>query len=279
MSTLPHRGSWEHDGFAQLPGIFPPTTVNYLRTACLQLFENENTGSLVFLKDNAAQWYEWVAQLIDRSPSLLSVITILGSYIHVLASEVWVRALGAPELAWHGDGGPLMLDISDTSQVKLQFFLTDCERDESANLVVVPGSHNRQLPENGMAETDLSRVVTVPPRAGDAILWSGDTWHAVRVNKQRQPRVSIIVAYGLMWPQPCDYVPVQGQFRKHASPLQSVLFRIAERHRFRRGTFYYPSADDPTVRLLSEKLGTLPPLPIRILRHTHLDRAAESKTI
>lgn len=252
------RERFQRKGFLFIPGALDAAEASGLRRECQALYEPERAnGGLKFVKWNVVQTNPRFLPLLDNRKVLQGLLGVLGPFIHLLSSEAWVRAVGAPPEPWHRDGGPLMRHMRDLVQVKVQFFLTDVEGRRNGNLTLIPGSHHWKMPARIRASPELDeQAKTLTVKAGDAVIWSGNMWHRVEPNAAEVDRVSVILAYGLLWVRPYDYDVLEESFLEAASPLQRLLLS----HRpqgFERGQYFYPADTEHRVRLFEERVGPI----------------------
>ncbi len=160
---------------------------------------------------------------LEHPKVLGPLISILGLNLHVLGSEIFVRALSDVPLAyWHTDGGTslqrtLLTPESQGLQLKVQIFLTDVQEDAAGNFLLLPGTQNR-LPAETLASCTIeelndpldkgelpkgAKVIRAKP--GDVIIFPYGLWHAVAPNRVR-PRKTFIFRYGQLWHRPHDYL-------------------------------------------------------------------------
>lgn len=166
--------------------------------------------------------------LVDHERILERLVSVLGPYVSLVGSEVFVRSESTTTMArYHTDGGPAMqavrLDHAHRGlQLKVQVFLTDVSEPDHGNLVVIPGSHDRvphQSDPNDVTDYWLHEANAyldrgeAPPGAvqvlaapGDALLFPYSLWHAVAPNSRGRARKSVILRYGHLWHRPFDYV-------------------------------------------------------------------------
>jgi ectoine hydroxylase-related dioxygenase (phytanoyl-CoA dioxygenase family) len=160
-----------------------------------------------------------IDQLMDHPALFPILLDLMGPYITIMGSQIYVRypSLHAADPSrmlsdWHTDAGPSLGQIHVTEDslpinLKVQFFLTDIQADNSANFCVVPGSHRTALPTK--AERALepgwprdARQLLV--EAGDVAIFPNTLWHGVSSNQQESNvRRSLTFRYGQMWSRPC----------------------------------------------------------------------------
>jgi hypothetical protein len=180
-----------------------------------------------------------LAALVDHRGTLPYLIELLGPYLSLVASEVFIRSSRPTAMIrFHTDGGPAMQQIGiDPSgqflSAKVQFFLTDVDEPDSGNFVVVDGSH-RHRPANrdphcwiDDANAFLDSGVLPPgghqilAEKGDAIIFPHALWHAVAPNRSGVARKSVILRYGHLWHRPFD----------HTEHPRELLERLSDRQR------------------------------------------------
>jgi hypothetical protein len=154
-------------------------------------------------------------ELIDHRGYFGKLVSLIGPHIQVMGTEIFVRGEAHdPITNFHTDLGQGLQQILPDDenaflQIKAQIFLTDVSDPDSANFVLVPGSHrnrvtdtnelcmvnevNREV-ESGKRLPD--RAVQVLAKAGDVLLFPHTLWHAVAPNRSGRTRYSIVFRYG-----------------------------------------------------------------------------------
>jgi hypothetical protein len=249
------RQAFGSEGFSIVPGALTAEEAARLRVACVDALAGVE-GTRVMVR-NAGQVLPEVRDLIDNPLLLRRVVTELGAFIRVIASEAVVRRAGDPGLDWHRDGGPLMRHLAGLSHLKVQVFLSPVLDSENGNLILLPGSHCGPLPPRESVPDAPAEAVTVTARPGDAVLWDAALLHRVDPNEGTTDRVSVILAYGFLWMQPYDYVGIEPSLEREGTALQRLLFgeRTEQTHP------YYPADREHRIALLSERLGPVGTLP------------------
>jgi hypothetical protein len=253
---------FDRDGVVLLPGLLSTEQVQTYAERAANLYESLGKGPYpAFLFDNAVQRDPLFLPLIDFVPTMRIVCRILGPFLQLLCSEVWIRPPSAEGIHWHRDGGFLMRHLSGLYELKVQFFLSDVHGPESGNLVLLRGSHRRPSAPGALADDAVRRKeIQLIPKAGDVAIWSAGTWHRVQPNLSPNPRISVILAYGFVWMRKYDYNGVSPALLGRLNAFQAMLLADGT-DQFQRGEYYYPTDLPRRTRILEEALGPLPGLP------------------
>jgi len=229
--TDAQRRQWEEQGYLLLPQVLSPaeTTqlldkVDELLRSCdkQQLFSQQTgAGSGAPVEDlrtfkiaAAITQTDALDSLIDHPITFPWLLTLIGPYLQLLGTEVFVRLPSPgtePLVEWHTDGGPAFSRFLPSAgnpvlQMKVQFFLTDLSGFDSGNFMLVPGSHRRHFPDREFSlASPPEGAVQLRAGAGDALLFPWSLWHAVAPNRTNCARKSITFRYGPMWSRPYDY--------------------------------------------------------------------------
>lgn len=198
----------------------------------------------LFRFSNAVQREPFFASLLSRRETLKIVYDLLGPFMHLISSELWIRPAGIDGESWHHDGYPALPGTSDILLVKVQFFLTPV-LDSKSGALLLSGS----WPSNGNDHADKAIAVTAGP--GDAIVWAGNLRHAVAPNLGTTDRVSIILGYAALPLRPYDYDQADEGFLHGATPVQKLLVS-GHIKRFFRGCYYKPGDESFRRKILDE---------------------------
>lgn len=121
--------------------------------------------------------------------------------------------------------------------VRIQFFLTDLDKPDMANFMLIPGSHSDGFPRGaakGVSGTQSGLAVpsiegTVPgeqqiiARAGDILLFHNALWHAVALNTSSVSSRSLLLAYSPLWMRIIDRQESPHRLVANASPVRKQL--------------------------------------------------------
>ena len=148
----------------------------------------------------------------------------------------------------HTDGGQAMqqIRVSETSrqlQLKIQYFLTDVAAPNSGNFTLMPGSHLRPYPEEGLAEgPHAPGAVQLCVEAGDAALFGHSLWHGVAPNLSHQSRKTLIYCYSQHCFRPFDYQQPSDALLARCTPRQRRLLGDLGQD-WRPGAYFYSPKD------------------------------------
>ena len=227
------RRQYERCGYVHLPQALISTEVAQIESLLDHLVERLSFAGQMPTEHmeadhtvrvrNAIAQEPGFANLIDHAAILPHLVDLLGPYLYLVASEVFVRSpRSTPMIRFHTDGGPAMQQISvDPSgqalSAKVQFFLTDLSEPDSGNLMVVDGSHRQRpaardphcwvqeanvLLDQGQPPPNSRQILAKP---GDAVIFPYSLWHAVAPNRSGRTRKSVILRYGQLWHRPFDH--------------------------------------------------------------------------
>ena len=161
--TQPQKQQWLEQGYLVLKEVLSADEVQKLvatvdeMDAAFRQGEDINADT-VFDKRNVMEDNDIFVALMEHPITFPVVLELLGPYIQLSMSEVIVRPPNPKDKGYlHTDGGQAMrgIRVSETSwplQVKIHYFLTALDNPDSGNFTVVPGSHNRPFPEEGVPE-------------------------------------------------------------------------------------------------------------------------------
>jgi ectoine hydroxylase-related dioxygenase (phytanoyl-CoA dioxygenase family) len=156
-----------------------------------------------------------LAELLVTPAVLALVCTTLGWNIHLYHSHVDVHpplpAPPRPVWRWHQDGGRQNLDLGGPElrprlSVKVAYFLSDVSEPGRGNMLVIPGSHRRNVlprperPELGFAEPDGHVPILAAP--GTACVFDRRIWHGRSPNVSALTRKAVFTGYTYRWIRP-----------------------------------------------------------------------------
>jgi ectoine hydroxylase-related dioxygenase (phytanoyl-CoA dioxygenase family) len=171
--------------------------------------------------------------LTDHPTVFPILLALLGPWLQILGSEIFVRTPGAgrePLVTWHTDGGPTLDSFlprrgNPILQMKAQFFLTDLASPDSGNFMLVPSSHRTTMPPDRMESAKApGGAIQLCARAGDVLLFPWSLWHAVAPNHSGRIRKSITFRYGQLWSRPYDYERLPDHVLGRMTPRRRLLF-------------------------------------------------------
>jgi len=220
------RAAYERDGFAVVRGLVPPAELPQLRAVYDGLFETRagwERGDLFDMIDTAeaggAMTLPQLAWPSRHAPWLAE--TQMTRRAHAVAAEVlgpraemvWEFAtLKPPEIGaptpWHQDEAFFTVGTPYRVALSCWVALQDVD-DVTGCMIYVPGSHREPLLPHqtigadprthgiGVVDPDLSRAVSVPLRAGDAVLHHSRTLHGAGANHSTGPRRALTLEFAV----------------------------------------------------------------------------------
>ena len=274
------RRFWHEEGYLHLKQALSPEEVNQILSNVDQTITRHvavspwlqdtetlsNFGKSSFRILNAIEKTRTIDNLIDHPKVFPIILDLMGPYIQVMGTEIFVRHPNKNFIAkFHTDCGPSMQNIfpipgNTLLQCKVIFFLTDTSSQNSANFCLFPKSHLRKssktLPNCLIPEAnDYVEKGIFPPEAiqllakpGDAIIFPWSLWHGVAPNLTSLIRRTIVLRYGQLWLRPRDYVKLSPKILKRFTLRQQRLFgdfghaqHIGKQHDYIPNDYYHPS--------------------------------------
>ena len=244
---------WQEEGYLVLRSVLSPEEVQALLATVdemdAEFREGENvTDDSLFDKRNVMEDKDIFVDLMDHPVTFPIVRELMGDFIQLSMSEVIVRPSNPKDKGYlHTDGGQAMqtVRVSGTSsplQVKIHYFLTDLEDPDSGNFTVVPGSHNRAFPVEGIKDGPyIPEAVQLCVKAGDAAVFPHALWHGVVANRSEQARKTLIYCYSHQCFRPFDYEKASVELLERCTPRQRRL--IGDIGEWKPGSYFYSPGD------------------------------------
>jgi hypothetical protein len=231
------------DGFVALPGVLDPPLVARLVAALDRVHDEEiarahvGPGEPMHLLGQIGR-EDLFLELLDHPAVFPLVCGELGWNIHLYHCHLDVTPPRAyprlpPAWGWHQDGGRQNLDLECDPRprlsLKVAFGLSDVSLPGRGNLLIVPGSHERNtLPRPDHPELGFDPPAGAEPvlaSAGDALVFDRRLWHSRSDNLSEHTRKAIFLAYSYRWIRPRDDLgidPASERFRR-LSPVRRQL--------------------------------------------------------
>lgn len=219
------EAAFRSDGYLLLPSVLSPAEVASLMAEVDRLVaESEESGAALHEPYYHQNSYKLVHALrltsafdflIDHPGYFGPLVSLMGPYIQLMGSEVFVRgAAGQTITGFHTDMGPGLQQVRVTDdsaflEIKAQIFLTDLSTPDSGNFALIPRSHRRKVGESdplcmihemnrqiGPGGELPEGALQVLARPGDVLLFPYSLWHAVAPNRSGRTRYSITLRYG-----------------------------------------------------------------------------------
>lgn len=182
-------------------------------------------------------------RLIDHPSYFGKLVTLIGPYIQLMGSEIFVRGAADEAITgFHTDMGPGMqqwvyIDGNPFLEIKTQVFLTDLSAPDSSNFALFPGSHHRRAPDTNalcMLDSINARIgprgelpdgaIQILAAPGDVLLFPHTLWHSVAPNRSGRTRYSVSFRYGQLALRPFErFDPVLTDPARSLTPRQRRL--------------------------------------------------------
>ena len=238
------------EGFLSIPGALAPSAVTRLAAGLDRVYEDEiahgrtGAGESMHLLGEIARDDAFL-ELLDH-PAVFPVIwSELGWNIHLYHCHLDVtpprKRPRPPAWGWHQDGGRQNLELDSDPRprmsLKVAFWLSDVSAPDRGNMLIVPGSHERNSfprPERPALGFDApTGAVPVLASAGDALIFDRRLWHSRSDNLSQHTRRVIFLAYSYRWVRPRDDFgidPSSERFRRLSPVRRQLLGEPAGRH-------------------------------------------------
>lgn len=198
-----------------IPGALPPAAVARATAALDRVYAAERRdgrlgegGAMHVLggvwRDDA------FAELVDNPAVFPLIWGELGWNIHVYHCHLDVtppRTERRTVWGWHQDGGRQNLELETDPRprlsLKVVYWLSDVSAPGRGNMLVIPGSHERNVlprparPE--LASDPPPGAVPVLASSGDALVFDRRLWHSRSDNLSPFTRKAIFLAYTFRW--------------------------------------------------------------------------------
>lgn len=250
--TPEENKSFRQNGYLLLKSVFSREEVAGLLAEVIRLADDaQQRGAILFEKDyvsneNSYRLFRILRlstafdHLIDHPGYFGKLVSLMGSHIHLMGSEIFVRGDSHENITkFHTDLGEglqqvLPNDENAFLQIKTQIFLTDLSTPDASNFALVPGSHrvrvsdtdefcmvhqfNQKLAADGEFPEGSIQVLAEP---GDVLLFTHTLWHAVAPNRSGRTRYSILLRYGQLALRPFErFDPVLTDPNRTLTPRQ-----------------------------------------------------------
>lgn len=220
--TAAQRAGLRSRGLVQVPGALPRATVGRLARALDRIYEEERAAGR--LADGECMhllggiWRDDAfLELLDH-PAVFPVIwSELGWNIYVYHCHLDVtpprnEPRRQPVWGWHQDGGRQNLELDTDPRprlsLKVAYWLSDLSEPGWGNMLVVPGSHERNaMPRPAHGESKFGLPAGGQPvlaSAGDALIFDRRLWHSRSDNLSGPIRKAMFLAYTYRWVRPRD---------------------------------------------------------------------------
>lgn len=227
LITPAEETAFRKDGYLLLRSVLSPSEVAALLAEVLRVVDAANNMGALVREDHYVfheNSYRIVRilrmssafdHLIDYPGYFGKLVSLMGSHIQLMGTEIFVRgAAPTPITNFHTDLGQGLQQILPDDenaflQIKAQLFLTDVSLPDSANFVLVPGSHRSRVTDtnelcmvnevNRRVQADKrlpENAIQVLAKPGDVLLFPHTLWHAVAPNRSGRTRYSIVFRYG-----------------------------------------------------------------------------------
>jgi ectoine hydroxylase len=255
----------DRDGFVVVPAALIPELLTRVLEVVDRVYAEERAagrlaadGSLHLLGAIARE--DALLELLDLPASFPLVCDALGWNIHMYHSHLDVHPpVPARQVpwTWHQDGGRQNLELETDPRprlsVKVAFFLSDVSEPRRGNLMVVPGSHRRNVldgRDNGAQPTDAMPVLA---EAGTAVIFDRRLWHARSDNRSEIVRKAIFLGYTYRWIRPREDLGLAPLRLDRCSPVRRQLLGAAASET----GHWLPTDDDVPLRAELELAGSL----------------------
>lgn len=199
------------DGFVILPQVLSPDEVQRLRAAVEKAFEGPEDGYGSILRTKMFERDKVFLDLMNKEGVLEFAQEVLGDNCHVIAVNAIRNQKGKGIDFWHVDED-LFFPIPEGSELDpairmsvfkftCNYYLVDVD-DTKGPTQIVPGSNRSgQHPHmvDGVPNYKGQGPINCVGKAGDVVIFNGQTWHRGALNDNDEPRIVQQVTYGRRW--------------------------------------------------------------------------------
>ena len=248
--TAEQRQFWDDNGYLILKNAISPSEVAALTEAVDRVdVESQRQGRAAneFLNAmNVIEKEDVFLNMIDHPNSLGVVADVIGANIHLLLSQVLVRPpTPEPGTRWHCDGPKpypfpyVRGGLTPLYHLKIGWFLTDVDKPDMGNFLLVPGSHVNGFPTSAEdfktitsprryrevkdIDATVPGVVQVTVNAGDAFMFHNALWHSVSRNTSNVRRKNLYYVYAPQWTRLYDRLQPSPQLVARSNPVRQQL--------------------------------------------------------
>jgi ectoine hydroxylase len=244
----------DRDGFVIVPAaLTPPLLDRVLEVADRVYAEERAAGRLAAGRSlhllGAIARDDALLDLLDLPASFSLVCDALGWNIHMYHSHLDIHPPAPPgrePWRWHQDGGRQNLELETDPRprlsVKVAFFLSDVSEPGRGNLMVVPGSHRRNVLDGRDNGAQPAEALPILAAAGTAVVFDRRLWHARSDNRSQIVRKAIFLGYTYRWIRPRE--DLSSLARDGCSPVRRQLLGAA----VTEAAHWLPGDDDVPLR-------------------------------
>lgn len=130
-------------------------------------------------------------------------------------------------VGWHQDGqfvNQSIIGPRPRLSLKAAFYLTDCERAGTGNMIIIPGDMKDEEPDNKRK----SNAIPLCVNKGDVVIFDRRLWHTSGDNFSGRTRKVLFLGYGHRWLAAADDMTVS-QYYPQANPVKKQLLRYKKR--------------------------------------------------
>jgi len=246
VMTDDQRQELRSTGLLRIPAALPPGDVQRLAAALDRVYAEEcaaghaEIGGPMHLLGGIGRDDAFL-DLLDH-PAVFPIIWgELGWNLYVYQCHLDVTPRRARPRAgrfwgWHQDGGRQNLDLDSDPRprlsLKVAFWLSDLSEARRGNMLVIPGSHERNRlprpPETHSYEPEGAMPVLAS--VGDALIFDRRLWHSRSDNLSTVTRKAIFLAYTYRWIRPRDELGIDPRSARfmHQPPVRRQLLGDGE---------------------------------------------------
>jgi hypothetical protein len=242
-ATGAQRSQLRRDGFLTIKRALEPEVVERLASALGRVDRDERAqgdlqpGQPMHLLGQIGRDDAFL-DLLDHPAVFPVICDELGWNIHIYHCHLDVTPPRAalperPTWGWHQDGGRQNLEIDGDPRARLSlkvcYWLSDLTEPGRGNMLVIPGSHERNVlsrPDPRACHSEQpADAVAVLADPGDALIFDRRLWHSRSHNQSSVTRKAIFLAYTYRWIRPRDKLDLDHSDPRFArlSPVRRQL--------------------------------------------------------
>lgn len=206
-----HISELHRDGFTLISGVLSPSEIKTMKDDVIEIFETSNDGYGAILRTKMFERGVQFEQLMMRPGIVDFAETLLGERCHMISMNAIRTPRNTGIDSWHVDDD-LFFSLPDgvelDNRIQLPVFMITCMYylvDVEENMgptQFIPGSHRSGRHPDRNADPpsfDGRNPVSILAKAGDCLIFNGQTWHRGSRNRSDKERIVQQVTYGRRW--------------------------------------------------------------------------------
>ena len=238
LLTADEKKQFNSLGYLVIKNVLDNGEVDKLTPIVDRIYNEKSRPGHRLLLTDFLQYSPKFLSLIDN-PKVLPVIgSILGFNISLYFTQMIISPPAikvdhdyqfrpSSAVGWHQDGQCVNNDIKGPRprlSVKAAFYLTDCSKPGTGNMILIPGDMKEKEPSPERKNNAIPLCVN----KGDVVIFDRRLWHTSGENFSGRTRKVLFFGYGYRWLTPADNMTV-AQYWDKVNPVKKQLLRYIKR--------------------------------------------------